>query len=131
MAFKNDYKPLGIESLREQKKRLHYTIKDIGGPSELTKWKTEQAVKEAVWQAKKAERVSGVIKGMEDGSLANKEYAKSETTKAYERGFGVFRTGRNSPSEIFSQSLSEDVRISVLTRIWNWCVNKFINVNLP
>ncbi len=132
MAFKRDYQPLGIEHVQEQKKRLPYTVTDIGGKAELAYWKAERAKLEAAWQAAKEAKRQEVIRSIEDGTAANKHYGESETTKAYRR-----YEADQAAQKAFARTEVNPVKnltlkpeSSILTRIYNWCLEKFLDIKL-
>lgn len=42
--------------VRKQQKRLHFTVRDIGGEAELARWKAEQAAADLEWERGRPER---------------------------------------------------------------------------
>ncbi len=111
-------------SYREQKKNLPFTVTDIGGKLELEAWKLKQEAREIEWQKEKNATRSRVIAAMEDGSLANKHFGESQTTKDRKRyeedqERTLIKAAYTSPPE---------PKLGILTRFVLWCLHKFLNI---
>jgi hypothetical protein len=70
---------------KRQEKQLPFTVTDIGGTEELTKWKLDQAHKEQIWQEQKHQRIQNIKEIAYSDELLNKTFEKSEATKIHER----------------------------------------------
>lgn len=134
MASKKDVAPTGY--YRQERKRLPYTVTDIGGQAELEHWKAEKARLEEEWRTAKAKRKQEVIQGMEDGSLLEKQtYVKSETTKAYKR-YERQQTQMKEQARKRRDDLRAEIndikneKTSIFTTIYNWCMDKFLSIKL-
>ena len=129
MASRHNY---GI--VREQRKILPYSISTIGGKEALAAWKDLQLKKEEEWQLQKDAKRTAVIKGIEDGSMADRKFKTSAATvvhRTYADKQGRILKNRQSKA---AQELADRHRISIFRhlyrRIYYKCLNWFINIKL-
>ena len=103
-------------------KTLPYSISFIGGIEEHRQWKIEQAIKEEAWQQLVLKRKENVVAGIENGSLAAKQFAESATTKAW-------KDYKRKQNEKLKQSVRPEEtpapikKQSILSSIYNWFLN--------
>jgi hypothetical protein len=143
MAFKRHFDDPAY--IQQQKKRLSYTITNIGGLDEWKEWKARQAQKEKEWQAKEKARFEMAAEGLYDGSLAAKDasgsFGESETTRVYRRyqegqekqkKAGRIASAASSIIEDHNALLTrlKDDEPSMLARIYEWCLDKFLSIKL-
>lgn len=129
MKFDDKSRP---QQIRHAKKRLPYTVTNIGGEAELAHWKAERLKLDNAWLQAKEQRKQEVISGMNDGSLAQKEYGESETTKAYKR-YEADQNKHKEQAKYRADMPKKDVHTtkpSILTRIYNWCMDFFLSIKL-
>ncbi len=103
------------------KKNLPYTVSDI---PDISVWRLSQADKDKAWEMKKEVKRHNVITSMKDGSLVAKEFAKSTTTKAYDRMLADKLMLNNYPTTIMIKPLKP----SILTQVKNWLTDWFLSI---
>jgi hypothetical protein len=100
-------------------KTLPYSISFIGGLEEHARWKTEQAIKEEAWQHLVIKRKETVVANMENGSLINKQFQKSDTTETW-------KEYKRKQKEILKKTVRPEAtpaptpKQSIISHIYNW-----------
>lgn len=123
--FKDDFAFTDLMAKHAQvEKKLHWSIKVIGGPEEYKLWTQEQQLKYESWKEEQSAKRSMVIQGMEDGSLANKSFKPSESVLVHKK-FAEINEEKKRDFMHRNASSTQSViqKPSMISRIYNWFLN--------
>lgn len=115
-----------IAEVKEVRKTLPYSIKEIGGSKELQAWKAYRHLKELEWQANASARYEAAkvrAVGVLVGEYAPSRDKNAEIVKVYAKIEESFTNKK--PSTILRKNSQ---KVSLTQRFGEWILNKFLSL---